>query len=878
MLRFALLAGVSLSLLAAPAQASDPSAWHLPLAGLVPSHEPSAPAVQHHRFQATGPGSNVVVLATESKILAGVQPQDGSLLWRRSYASSEAPVTHLAAGEDTVLAWTTPSAADLHAVDVATGKLLWRADEGKDECEGKKADVFVEQRGEEGTEDAVVVHCGGLVRRLGKQNGRAEMFGKLHTVHDDQLATFNGRRVGIFSTDSKEVSLTTFDLSSDTTSTSISSRSSPAASDALAVSQSGSMGLVWAEKGSLAGVVTVGSGFDKLKHLEQPKLPVNVDRLLDVGLAQKGFFLALQEGGKTAVIVALTEEGKLVSCGTFSLSNEGPALASYADRSGGLHISYLDFSRVLGFASLQIWSQTSEDPHGLISAHSFPLTKDEFAGMRGYALQVLPLRPTETTIAPALSRVALVTSSGALQLWEGDNKKWTREEGLASAEVGPVDIRDALVKQGFLESPTDLPTYLFASSLTRTLYGVFPTLNESFSIDWAATVPASAVSNADGEFRWKSVSGLREGKDGEAVVEAIAVVGGQERGFFFDLASGKKVGKGEVKEVDKLSSAVPATYTIALETPNARTVVGRLASASLDVSPTWVFTLPPSQKILSVQAQVPPASLPGPTHHSASLVAVLSTSASSSSLTLSLLDAATGSLLHQLHEPLPAGVVDAAGAGVEEAVAPPQVMWDVSLPGWKVITAVATGKGETRVRVYKLKPGRTASAKLDVSAVELFLPGLLKPVGLSLTTLRLAAPCLLVRDRLSRLFAFPVRYLEALAVGRPPVPGLPWQLSATRELLPSSSTLLLTLGLPTFPSPPSLPRAHPLLRESESLLISLSGSDLFAAVFAPSRSFDQLGEAFGKAQLGVVLAVLGVAWAGTRSWAASHRTKQLWLE
>ncbi|GAA5827685.1 hypothetical protein JCM11251_001786 [Rhodosporidiobolus azoricus] len=838
MLPSAFLTGAGLLLLAVPAAASAPQAWHLPLAGLIPSSDPSTPTTQHHRFQSTGKGSNVVVLATESQVLAGVQPQDGSL---------------------PVLAWTTPSASDLHAIDVRTGKLLWNRDGLRDDCEGKKAEVFVEQRGDEAMENAIVMSGSG----------------------EEALSTFNGRYLALFAIADKSVDLTTFDLSPvlDSTSASLAVRSPPSSlSEVLAISlpSSSSFALIWPSSGSLAGVVT--SGNDKLVALDAPRLPVKVDRLLDVGLKDKGVFLAMQEGGgKTAVIVALTEDGKLVSCGTFGVSNTGPSLASYTDRNGGLHISNLDFSRVLGFASLQIWSQTSDDPHGLISAHSFPLTKDEFSGMRGYALQVLPLPSRSTNpedeaskLAPALSRVALVTSSGALQLWEGDNKKWTREDGIASAEVGPVDVREAL---GFLDPPSDLPTYLLASSLTRTIYAVSPTVNETFSIEWAATAPSSLFSSESG-FKWLTIDGLREGKEGEPVVEAEGVINGVAQSFWVQLNSGKQVGKKALKEVDQLTSAVPAAYALSLSTPSPRTLQAHFSGSPSTAVPSWTFSLPPSYSILSVQAQVPPSGQPGPTHHSASLVAVLSSDSESfSPHTLSLLNAATGALVHQLQEPARAGA---------EAQAP-QVMWDVSLPGWKVITAAyisqGKGAGETRVRVYKLKPGRKASDPLHVSAMELSLPGRLTPVGLSLTTLRLAAPCLLVTDRLNRLFAYPVRYLESLALGRPPVPGLPWQLSATRELLPGNGGRLLT-GLPFHPSPSRLASSHPALRESESLVFSLSGggSDLFAAVFSPSRSFDFLGEGFDRVQLGVVLAVLAVGWVGTRSWAASHRTKQFWSE
>lgn len=128
-------------------------------------------------------------------------------------------------------------------------------------------------------------------------------------------------------------------------------------------------------------------------------------------------------------------------------------------------------------------------------------------------------------------------------------------------------------------------------------------------------------------------------------------------------------------------------------------------------------------------------------------------------------------------------------------------------------------------------PSVVDATNVEAFAVEVTLPGSFHTLGLSTTTLRLAAPCLLcafpsslslpdradlffpraVTDHVGRIAAMPLRLLESLASGRPAVPGLPWILSGTRDVryLLSFSAPFVTDPL-LFDTDPFLPVASPL--------------------------------------------------------------------
>ncbi|GAA5858694.1 hypothetical protein JCM8547_001427 [Rhodosporidiobolus lusitaniae] len=846
-----------------PLASTAPGAWHLPLVGLVPpSNLTSSSPAQHARFQSTGERESVLVLATEGGVLAGVQPSDGELMWRRSYKVFEGSISHVAAGQSAILAWTAPSAADLNAVSATTGKLLWQLDEEEDPCKGEPARVAVVEQEEE-----VVVECGGLARRLRLDNGTVAS--SVQAAASTGTSVFEGYGFAYFGLSSpSSVTLELLPGSEELLTVSAKPPSDPSLSLAISRSQepSTAAALVWIEGGKVEGVVS--TPMKGLKQLASVKLPFKGERIVDVGLGERGAFVVMDEGNTKAAILALDEEGKLQPCGTFSVDPNGPALSSYSDPSGGLHIASLSFSRILQLASLEIWSTEKGSTQGMMSAHSFPLKQEEYVGMRGFALQVLPLRSSSSqSVAPALSRFAITIASGAVQLWQGDEVKWTREEGLSTAETGPVAVRELLLEQGSdVSAVADLPTYLLASSTTRTIYGL-STKDETFVVDWKAFIPSSVLSSPAFSFKWLRL-GSAKTVDGEVVLRAVALVGkmyeshvpvrcvgfGDEEDevkhlpvemegegvetFYFNLRDGGRAEEARVVEVEKSEEE---------------------REKEVAAPPAWTFRLPAGETLKHVGAQIPASSLPSTSPHSSlSLLTVLS-----SSSTLTLLDATTGALLLQVPE-------------VETA----QVAWDESAKGWRMVVGwkgkEEEGRGETRVRVYRISPGSgkqpLAPSNLKVTVVEHSLPGSLTPVGLSVTNLRLAAPALLYIDRLNRLLAMPLRYLEALAVGKAPAQGagsgLPWVLSGVRELLPSSH---FSLGLSTLPS--SSPT-----RESQSLVFLHASPDLFLSLFTPSRSFDQLSEAFNKGQLGVVVGVLGVALVGTREWARRVRRRGKWEE
>ncbi|GAA5973522.1 hypothetical protein JCM11641_007097 [Rhodosporidiobolus odoratus] len=776
-----------------------PQAFHLPLVGQIPSSGNLTNPAAHHRFHVTGKGETLLVVATEEQVLAGIYPQNGELA---------------------VLAWTTPSASDLHAVFSTTGKLRWKQEGQRDACEGRQAEVAVADEG-------VVVKCGEMVRYLALVDGGERW---TQAIAGETRLASNAQQLTLFRTNGGKLHLQSLDAASGAEDVAItSSVAPPVASFFVTLSRRSStdshVAAIWLDKGSIGGARHDGPNIKQLKPLKL----AGVDSLVDVGVADRGVLVALDAAKKVATVVALTDVGELAICGTFAVDPAGPSFATYADPDGGVHLAYLNFSPVLGLASLQIWSQTPDSSQGMISAHSFPLAQDEFEGMRGLALQVLPLRSSTKSFAPALSRVAVFTASGALQMWESDSLKWTREEGLTKVDLGM--------------SAADLaayPSFLFASTSTRSVYAL-STAPESFVVKWKAVVTAEAAPEL-------TTSSLTLEMLNEGPVVALG------DGSRLALKSGERV-KYSGSEAFKASQPVEAGQrpTIAVETVGQRTVIGKNAGAEADLTPAWSFSVPRGQRLRGVNAQVPPSHTSDPFNSRTTLLSIASSDVISGESLLTLLDAETGSLIAQL-------------PGIEDA----QIVWDKSIKGWKVIaTKLGNEQGSTKIEVYKLIPA-SSNGKLAITASSLVLPGSLTPLSISLTPLRLAQPTLLLQDRLGRILAAPIRWLEAVAAGKitlggPGGQGI-WTLSGLLPTRPSHFTHFLS----------PLPGTSSTLRASQTALWLTGSTDLFAAVFAPSRAFERLGEGYSKVQVGIAVGVLLVGVVGTKGWAASTRTKQLW--
>ncbi|GAA6011549.1 hypothetical protein JCM10207_002655 [Rhodosporidiobolus poonsookiae] len=851
--RLALLASALLSTILPSLASTDPS-FHLPLLGVVPSSSLDSP-IPHHRFQAVGKGANILVLATESNLLAGVHPQSGQIAWRRRYEDATQPVRHAPAGEGAILAWSTPDAVDLHAVSSTTGKLLWRVVPDEDACKGEEAEVHFAAR----EESRVVVRCGELARGFDGETGELKWSERASSsllgaaVNDEHLVFFTLRDRDLTS---RTIAVATG--AAQNTPVNFGRKMARPFAEVFPLSvDSSHLALVWEQDGALMGtIVSQARRGDPTSattgaNLAISKLTIQVGKLVDAGLAKHGVLVALDQAGKTAVVLSVAKNLHLEQVGSFPIE-PSTAISSYVDHEGGVHLAFLDYSRVLQFGSLQIWSRTRESPQGVISAHSFPIAKEDFDAMRGFALQVLPLRSPEQPTAPALSRIALATNTGLLQLWEGDRLKWKREDGLATADIGPVAVHDLLVgNPHFQPSDADtLPAFLFASSETQAVFAVTPRAG-TFDIKWQARLGGALRAGSDVRVRGleAAVVPLYEGQaEGELATLLRVVV--EESGedairltklIHLDIATGKVLSPLEPTS----NPDAPAGVTI--ESVDARTLVGRTSRSS----EAWTFTLPPSLVLQQVTTQAPPLPQAGPSPHSSTtLVAALASSPSNSTdTTLFLLDAATGGLLQQLKGQ------DAAS-----------VVWDDAVASWKIASSYVDGeKAQTKLRMVQIKPS-ASSAQLDITAREVFIGGALRSVGLTQTALRLTQPCLLLLDRIGRLAAVSLRHLDKPPLGRPPMAPQIRVLSQSKQVFASSR--FATGG------------RHPsnrLARESEAVVWA-AGPDLFATSFAPSRSFDVLGTEFNKSQLAAVLSVLLVALIGTRSWANSTRTRQKWQE
>ncbi|TFY78833.1 hypothetical protein EWM64_g5179 [Hericium alpestre] len=155
--------------------------------------------------------------------------------------------------------------------------------------------------------------------------------------------------------------------------------------------------------------------------------------VVDVGLSAKGHFVALKADG-TGRVLKLDEKGvKLVWEFDDSAKSEHNAPSLYSgglDADGHPYVARVFWSHALQKASVHVYAPHLADGKGLVSGFTFSFQTNVHGIIKHAALYAALPKPYD--VIPYL---ALTTSTGAIQLWQGERALWTREEGLSRIGV-----------------------------------------------------------------------------------------------------------------------------------------------------------------------------------------------------------------------------------------------------------------------------------------------------------------------------------------------------------------------------------------------------------------------------------------------------------
>ncbi|KAF9219877.1 DUF1620-domain-containing protein [Gyrodon lividus] len=445
--------------------------WHTKLIG-VPLYNSQLTAPVFH--------NDLVLTATSNNVFAALNATDGSIVWRSMY-DAEDPILGFRIHDDSVSSLSGPGGSTLRTYDISTGHLLLE----------KRLHNPIDGRPHEppslgiglaylGAQDAdqplVLLTNGDTVTRVNTKTGeflwewRSPDQGSLvmYTHIYPDLPTSTLYLAGFAkSVRSYTLHVTTLDLTTgelvasvhvpadvasaladfllvgpSATSASTTGTHSDASADKTASIDETGPCLIWLSPSSPSSPSSLSlfsaplSPSLKGRVLTIPN--ASYERILDVGLAGNGLFMAFRDNGagevmgygfeaRGAGVRVVWDFGDVAP----SKVNSESRFIGVLDERGGPRIGRVFWSNARNQAIHQTFEAHLEEGKGSVTGFAFPFETRE----HGVVKHVAFFPSTSASSNDTAHKVLLTTSTGSLQLWAHDALQWVREESLASVQV-----------------------------------------------------------------------------------------------------------------------------------------------------------------------------------------------------------------------------------------------------------------------------------------------------------------------------------------------------------------------------------------------------------------------------------------------------------
>ncbi|KAI9058646.1 DUF1620-domain-containing protein [Trametes sanguinea] len=419
--------------------------WHKALAGVPLVQSPATAPSFHRRAFDNGATRSLVLTATESNVLAALDPVDGSLEWRHVFDDDD----HILAyrkSNDVVAALSGVGGAYLRLFDATDGALLLETRLHSPESgrlfEPQDLGTAVAFGVGEQAQDVYVLTDGHVLRCIDRSTGEV----KWGWSAPDQTSLVVYSK--ILSTPSAVylLGLTKSFASYTLHVTSI----LPATGEVVAngnVPSSISSGfadvvvlrdlrepeleprLVWLEDKSIRSYPLSPN----LKAKPTVIKGAVYKSVQDVGISDYGQLVAVQEDGSGRVIRLSSEGLKVIWEYADSVDSPQRSDSIYAgglDVDGYPYIARVFWSHVFKQASAHVFASHLAEGKGMVTGYTFPFKTEEHGVISHVAVDAANPEPYRV-----LARLFLTTSTGAVQLWQQDQLQWTREEGLSDVRV-----------------------------------------------------------------------------------------------------------------------------------------------------------------------------------------------------------------------------------------------------------------------------------------------------------------------------------------------------------------------------------------------------------------------------------------------------------
>ncbi|KAI0318194.1 DUF1620-domain-containing protein [Amylostereum chailletii] len=413
--------------------------WHQSYVG-VPLVDSLATAPAFLSKPGHPPTSALLLTATSSNVLAALHPTNGSIAWRFVYEPKDS-IVYYQKHDDVVLSLSGPGGSTLRTFEATTGHLLAekRLHPPHEARLLEPADFGVAAAFVPGEPDAFVLTSGHTLRRVDSTGNVQWTWSSLDqtslVVYSKIIATPAAIYLVGLASSFSSYTLHITSLSPSTgqllASVNVPSSISDGPSTLLALASPDTTRVAWLE-GGLIHSVALSSDLHQKPTVHKSASFVSV---VDVGLGTHGHFVALKQDGSGVVLALDAGKADVATLWEFSDSARSDRYTESfyiggVDKDGLPCVGRVFWSHVLRKGSVHVYAPHLGDGKGLVSGFTFPFDTDVHGIITHAALHVAYVK-----LLDLLPYVVLTTSTGAVQLWQGDRLQWTREEGLSTVQV-----------------------------------------------------------------------------------------------------------------------------------------------------------------------------------------------------------------------------------------------------------------------------------------------------------------------------------------------------------------------------------------------------------------------------------------------------------
>ncbi|KAH9929331.1 uncharacterized protein B0H18DRAFT_996604 [Fomitopsis serialis] len=416
--------------------------WHKPLVG-IPLFGAHSTAPRFQRVGELGAKSRTLLFtATSGNILAALDPADGVIAWRYVFEDNEHVVGYKLHG-DVLATVSGAGGATLRLLDAATGDLLaekhlHKPDFGRlFDPETLGTSITFDAEG-----DVYVLSNAHIARRVDGKTGEVKWgwsapdqsslvaYSKIITTPSTVYLIGLAKSFASYTIHVTALSTATGEL---LTTGHIPSSISDGLTDFFELRDVKDaqvpLRIVWIEGGS----VRYFGLTPELKEKPMGLKGAVYKNILDVGLSEYGQFVALKEDGTALVLRSVPEGFRQIWEFAESANSPKYTVSKYVgglDMDGRPYIARVYWSHVYKKAVAHVFAGHLADGKGLVSGYTFPFETNVHGVISHVAVETA--NPDGNTI---VARLAVTTSTGAIQLWQHDKLQWSREEGLADIKV-----------------------------------------------------------------------------------------------------------------------------------------------------------------------------------------------------------------------------------------------------------------------------------------------------------------------------------------------------------------------------------------------------------------------------------------------------------